>query len=314
MKKILALSLIAILIFASVLCASLGALPASAAKGDNLAAGKTPDYLPHKNSDGTLDGYNTDLTDGKISDTFNWADGSWFAFQIHNNTDDAGYGVLTVDLGQTAAIGQVRVHVLFADGSNGGVGNPKSVVLELSADNVGWQNAGLKEYEPSTVADWDPRWIEFDVGNADARYVRLTFEQTQAFVMIDEVEVLEGEKAAVPEEPSSEEPSAEPSVEPSEEPSVEPSEEPSEAVSSEEPSEPSSEAPSEPAATVSDETSKATSGTSGSVTDTTSSAAAENSEEEPSKGNGLLIGIVIAVAVVIVAAVVTVVILRKRKG
>ena len=308
MKKILALSLIAILIFASALCAALGTLPASAAKGDNLAAGKTPDYQPHKNSDGTLDGYNTDLTDGKIADTFNWADGSWFAFQIHNNTDEAGYGVLTVDLGQTAAIGQVRVHTLFADGSNGGVGNPGSVMLEFSVDNVGWQTTEIKEYEPSTEAGWNPKWIEFNVDNIDARYVRLTFEQTQAFVMIDEVEVLEGEKTVASEPPA--ESSAEPSEEPSEAPSEEPSEEPSETVSSDEPSEEPSDEPSEPAAATSEATSAASSET---VASTASSAA--ESDEEPSKGNGLLIGLVCAgIAVAVAVAVVVVRVLRKRKG
>lgn len=305
MKKILALSLIVILIFASALCA----FSASAAKGDNLAAGKTLDYQPHKNSDGTLDGYNTDLTDGKIADTFNWADGSWFAFQIHNNTDEAGYGVLTVDLGQTAAIGQVRVHTLFADGSNGGVGNPASVVLELSADNVGWQTPEIKEYEPSTVAGWNPQWIEFNVDNIDARYVRLTFEQTQAFVMIDEVEVLEGEKTAAPEEPSSEA-----APESSEEPSVETSEEPSEAASSDEPSEAASDEPSNPSDPIGEETTASSEDIAGAASSTAESSNASESSEEPSQGNGLLIGILIAVAAVIAIAVAAVIFLRKRKG
>lgn len=289
MKKTLVLSLVAAVLFA----AALFTLPVSAAKGDNLAAGKTVDVRLHTDGNGTPDGYNTDLTDGKTADTFNWADGSWFSFQIHNNTDEAGYGVLTVDLRQAAAIGQVRVHTLFADGSNGGVGNPRSVKLELSADNSAWQTVETKEYEPSVTADWDPQWIEFNAGNADARYVRLTFEQTQAFVMIDEVEVREGERGTAPEEPSSEEPSSEPS------------EEPSEAVSSEAPSEPSEET----AGTVSEETSAASS----EAVAGTETSSPDDSEEE-SQGNGMLIGILIAAAAVVAIAVAAVVILRKRKG
>lgn len=316
MKKILTLSLVAVLLFASALCS----LSATASKGDNLAAGKPVDVRPHTNGDGTLDGYNTDLTDGKTADTFDWADGSWFSFQINNNTDEAGYGVLVIDLTETATVGQVRVHTLFADGSNGGVGNPRSVQLEFSADKVAWYPQITKEFEPSTAAGWDPQWIEFDVGDVDTRYIRLIFEQTQAFVMIDEVEVLEGEKTSAPEEPSSEEP-AESSEAP--EPSDEPSEEPSEAAPSDEPS--------EPTAAVSDETSEATSEASSEATSEATSAASSEeitgaassvtessdaaaSGEEPSGGNGLLIGILIAVAAIIAVAVAVVLFLRKRKG
>jgi len=122
------------------------------------------------------------LTDGAIATTFD-------PKALTGWTDDEPR-TLTVDFGQEASVRRVVTWTLA--GGLYGIYAPASVLVELSADGVTWQQAGSVARPADLTEDGALKALPLEVASAAprlARMVRVTVRGGRGWTMLSEVEV-----------------------------------------------------------------------------------------------------------------------------
>lgn len=194
--------LFAVLLAVSLVTAAFCAcLSVSAAKGDNLAKGKSytgADPSKHPSNAN----YTAKLTDGVALDKLSFEAGNWFDFYYskdavgegYNNAPD-GIGVLVIDLGDTYPVDTVKVNTFL--GNSSGILPPKSMKVEYSTDGENFD--ALCDAKTFEKPEGDPpidkvENVEFkSASSVNARYIQVTVELGAVHAFINEVEVLEGD-------------------------------------------------------------------------------------------------------------------------
>ncbi|MBE6578411.1 MAG: discoidin domain-containing protein [Ruminococcaceae bacterium] len=187
MKKTLATLLVVALV------ASVCGMMFVSAEETNLALGK--EVL----NAGKRDGYYADLTDGVALDSLTYNATDWFGFYWNPGMDLAGNeaqktnaidGIAkpTVDLGEVASIGKVRLNLF--DGCTSGITTPETVTLKVSTDGETYTDVDVKSFEWPADGSSNVIWVEFALETpVDARYVCLEMKMRTTFVFINEIEV-----------------------------------------------------------------------------------------------------------------------------
>lgn len=194
--------LFAVLLAVSLVVAAFCAcLSVSAAKGDNLAKGKTytgADPSKHPSNAN----YTANLTDGVAAEHLSFNSGVWFAFYYNKDATGEGYinapngvGTLVIDLGDTYPVDTVKVNTFL--GNSSGILPPKSMKVDYSTDGENF--TALCDAKTFEKPEGDPpidkvENVEFKSGSSvNARYIQVTVELAATFAFIDEVQVLEGD-------------------------------------------------------------------------------------------------------------------------
>ncbi len=200
--------LLAAVIAVSALCACLSV---SAAKGDNLALGKS--YTGAETSTKEdVKKYSANLTDGNAATKMSTAVGDWFAFYYQEQDGKPVDGVnapnrvgtFTIDLGAVSAVGSVKINTFT--GNMWGVVPPKSVKVEYSTDNTDFSTLEEKTFTiPAKEKGEDGKDKDLEKienieyagqnGSVSARYIKVTvtLQDNAVFAFLNEVEVLEGD-------------------------------------------------------------------------------------------------------------------------
>lgn len=218
MKKTLAF-LVAAVFAVTALCACLTV----SAEITNLALNATVTGANPTSGNPWTDNYDASLVDGKAVDTVALADAphDWFAFYYHadyvsnavwNSEASQAVGTFTVDLGATASVDSVRIHMVTDEATTNGAVAPQRIKVEYSADNAAW-NTLVEETDFSKYSG--VAWVELKgSAAADARYIRISIGFRGYTLLLNEVEVLGtaagGASGEKPTEGSSEESSAAP--------------------------------------------------------------------------------------------------------
>lgn len=148
-----------------------------------------------------LSNHVTSLTDG-VYVTGKWYGGSWMGFNKNSNVDANGQGVVTLDLGKTYCIEDIRANI-SSTFTTDGIGNPTYVEVYY-ANSLEEQfkfagNINIETTQTDTVR-WCDLMFSEGLSNIDARYLRVKFGpacNNLSWVMVDEIEVYGYEKAHV---------------------------------------------------------------------------------------------------------------------
>lgn len=162
-----------------------------------LSRGKS--YTNDVNMGSGATSYGAKLTDGVVSDSFSYANDSWYLFFSGGDHPNApgNKGEVIIDLEEEYAISKVKAHL--ANVSSMAVGAPKSIKVYASSDN--------KEYvEIATLATQSAAdaiyWTEAGIADGVvARYIKFEFTLGGAFAYVNELEVY-GAKPVEPEDPN----------------------------------------------------------------------------------------------------------------
>lgn len=204
-------------LFAALLAATLvvtafcACLSVSAAKGDNLALGKTYTGAEASTKE-DFKKYCANLTDGTAVTKMSTTVGDWFAFYYQEQDGKpvdginapSRVGTFTIDLGAVSAVGSVKINTFT--GNMWGVVPPKSIKVEYSTDNTDFSTLDEKTFTiPAKEKGEDGKDkdlekienIEFagQNGSVSARYIKVTvtLQDYAVFAFLNEVEVLEGD-------------------------------------------------------------------------------------------------------------------------
>ena len=200
--------LLATVIAVSALCACLSV---SAAKGDNLALGKTYTGAEASTKE-DVKKYCANLTDGNAATKMSTTVGDWFAFYYQEQDGKPVDGVnapnrvgtFTIDLGAVSAVGSVKINTFT--GNMWGIVPPKSVKVEYSTDNADFSTLEEKTFTiPAKEKGEDGKDKDLEKienieyagqnGSVNARYIKVTvtLQDNAVFAFLNEVEVLEGD-------------------------------------------------------------------------------------------------------------------------
>lgn len=194
MKKTLAFLVAAVLVITA-LCACLTV----SAEVTNLALNATVIGADPTSGNPWTDNYDASLVDGNAVDTVALAEAphDWFGFYYHADyvsnavwDDDAkqAVGTFTVDLGASASVESVRLHMVTDEATTNGAVAPQRIKVEYSADNAAWST--LTE-QTDFSAYSGVAWVEIK-GDAvaSAQYIRISIGFRGYTLLINEVEVL----------------------------------------------------------------------------------------------------------------------------
>ena len=200
--------LLATVVAVSALCACLSV---SAAKGDNLARGKTYTGADASTKE-DVKKYSANLTDGKAVTKMSTTVGDWFAFYYQEQDGKPVDGInapnhvgtFTIDLGAVSAVGSVKINTFT--GNMWGVVPPKSIKVEYSTDNAAFSTLEEKTFTiPAKEKNADGKDVDLEKieniefagqnGSVSARYIKVTvtLQPNAVFAFLNEVEVLEGD-------------------------------------------------------------------------------------------------------------------------
>lgn len=199
MKKFFVL-LLATALISAMLCASFLTPMTASAAGGNIAQGKRITGADPTNGNQFTDKYNASLLDGLASDEFNpdAAPGDWFAYYFNSNpaypsnaaeTDIGAVGEFTIDLGASASVESVRMHMITNDSHKlQGIHPPYNITIEYSADNASW-NTFSEATDFSSYNDID--WVEIKGTSAvNAQYIKVSIYYSGYTLMLNEVQVI----------------------------------------------------------------------------------------------------------------------------
>ena len=149
-----------------------------------------------------LSNHVTSLTDGVYVTGNSYYVGTWMGFNKDLNVDENGQGVVTLDLGKTYCIEDIRANIISTITSDG-IGNPTYVEVYY-ANSLEEQfkfagNINIETTQTDTIR-WCDLMFSEGLSNIDARYLRVKFGpacDNLSWVMVDEIEVYGYEKGQV---------------------------------------------------------------------------------------------------------------------
>ncbi len=151
--------------------------------------------------------YYADLTDGVANNTISFTDTDWFTFYYHpdlteqenisqqNSNALGGVGTVGYDLGTVHNLSKVRVNTFL--GNYSGVIAPESIAVEVSTDGTTYTEVGKKTFAKPAADNKTVGWVEFNLNNTQARYVRIKVDLNGVMAFINEIEVY-GSEIKVP--------------------------------------------------------------------------------------------------------------------
>ena len=129
--------------------------------------------------------YTADLTDGKWVNGLTY-DGNWFGFLSGNeNNTVSNVGSVIIDLEEEKSLSSIRVHV--CNGGEAGIAAPGEIKYYVSSDGENFTEGGTLPV--NTEVSNAVYWATVTELEDTARYVKLDFTLSSAFVFINEVEV-----------------------------------------------------------------------------------------------------------------------------
>jgi F5/8 type C domain/Domain of unknown function (DUF4091) len=150
---------------------------------ENLAGGASYTRNPEPPGPRFLDSSGREATDGVLAD--DWGDGLAFGYELSENGRRHVDAQVTVDLGRSRTIDEVRAHVY----QEYPYYRPDEVTVAVSNDNVHFAEVGRHGYADTAKEVW----YEVDVRPVKARWVRLTYTKSWApkatGVFVDDIEV-----------------------------------------------------------------------------------------------------------------------------
>jgi len=186
-------------------------LTAPEAKPTNLVLGK--DYEgTHNRSE-----YYANLTDGKAKDSISFVHDEWFGFYYHtgltneenltdkNSNAPNGIGTVAFDLDGKYDLTQVRVNTFL--GNYSGISAPYYIAVETSDNGTDYKEVARQNFTEVAADSADAKkvaWVEFNLSDVKANYVRLIIDTRNTQTFINEIEVYG--VAAKADEPETSEP------------------------------------------------------------------------------------------------------------
>ena len=123
----------------------------------------------------------TELTDGTVGNSTNYADPTWQAHRFQTTVD------FTVDLGSTQSVALTRMW--FYEDGNYGIVKPTTVEIQTSTDNIGYTSRGSTA-DTSAVNDAGRNWrYDLSITPVNARYVRFHVTPNGQWLFSSELEV-----------------------------------------------------------------------------------------------------------------------------
>ena len=164
---------------------------------NNLLGGKTPvisgSGVGFWDEAGGGIKYRANLTDGVMSDGFNWVDNEWFGFYYNSYNPDmeslinapGGKGTAQFALNGTYSLNGVAAHIWSGDGASG-ISDPV-VSAYVSANNgKSWKPVSVSfNRAPDSETAY---WAEVDLDGVVATDIKLQFDIKGYFAMVDEIE------------------------------------------------------------------------------------------------------------------------------
>ncbi len=179
--------------------------------GTNIVLGK--EYSgTHNRSE-----YYANLTDGKAKDSISFVHDEWFGFYYHtgltneenltdkNSNAPNGIGTVAFDLDGKYDLTHVRVNTFL--GNYSGISAPYYIAVETSDSGTDYKEVARQSFTEVTSDSADAKkvsWIEFNLSDVTANYVRLIIDTRNTQTFINEIEVYG--VAAKADEPESSEP------------------------------------------------------------------------------------------------------------
>ncbi len=162
--------------------------------------------------------YFADLTDGIANNTITFNDTDWFCFYYHpdlteqenisqqNSNALGGVGTVGYELDGTYKLNKVRVNTFL--GNYSGIIAPESIAVEVSTDGTTYNEVGKKTFAKPATDSKTVGWVEFNLNDVEAKYVRLKIDLNGVMAFINEIEVYGKSATQAPEvsEPEESEP------------------------------------------------------------------------------------------------------------
>jgi len=161
--------------------------------------------------------YYANLTDGKAKDSISFVHDEWFGFYYHtgltneenltnkNSNAPNGIGTVAFDLDGKYDLTQVRVNTFL--GNYSGISAPYYIAVETSDNGTDYKEVARQNFTEVAADSADAKkvaWVEFNLSDVKANYVRLIIDTRNTQTFINEIEVYG--VAAKADEPETSEP------------------------------------------------------------------------------------------------------------